>query len=139
MPMRRGNVGWVYFVRAPVNRFIKIGFTGHHPDYRLWNLSAGSPVPLVRLGVLRGDRETEHRLHLRFVASRHHSEWFESSPALEKFIHEKLRPWPEPVESFQEPDPEKLLAAYQEDMDELIDWALAMRYQRSWKPIEPGD
>jgi hypothetical protein len=45
--------GYVYFVQAEANRFIKIGWTDKHPSYRLKELSTAAPCMLISLGAIR--------------------------------------------------------------------------------------
>lgn len=88
------RLDYVYFVTAePAAPFIKIGFTGQHPKYRLLGLQAGSPVPLRPLGLIRGNREYENDLLETFAAYCSHSEWFRAEPPLLEFIERYALPW----------------------------------------------
>jgi hypothetical protein len=53
----------------------KIGYSNNVPR-RLIALQTGSPVPLVVLNVLPGNRDTEKFLHWVFEGKRSHGEWF---------------------------------------------------------------
>ena len=70
----------VYFVRAE-NGLIKIGSTKYLED-RLYSLRCGSPVGIELVACLKGDRNTEFKLHARFAEHRLHGEWFNPAPEI---------------------------------------------------------
>lgn len=72
---------------------VKIGFTTSLVD-RLWSLQKGSPVPLVPLGFIRGDRDVEKFFHVRFTDIREYSEWFQETEELMAYAKQTLKPWP---------------------------------------------
>lgn len=66
----------VYFVRAADGEGpIKIGYTSDF-DTRAASLQAMSPVALVTLATIDGDRMLELALHRHFAEHRQHGEWF---------------------------------------------------------------
>jgi hypothetical protein len=86
-PERKEIVELIYFVRAPINGFIKIGYTTN-VEGRLAALRAHCAVELELLGTMRGTIHDERSLHARFWQHRRHGEWFASSPELLAFIAE---------------------------------------------------
>jgi hypothetical protein len=93
--------GYIYFIQAPINDFIKIGYSARHPDGRVAEMQTGCPVILKPLGFLRGSIADERALHARFADSREHGEWFRASEDLMAFIAESVLPW-----VHRTPDPE---------------------------------
>jgi hypothetical protein len=70
---------------------VKIGFTARTPFNRLSQLRAGSPIELVILGCVAGNRESE--LHERFRQYHHHGDWFTCSGEILDFVrHECYTP-----------------------------------------------
>lgn len=86
--------GYIYFIQAELNEFIKIGWTDGHPSFRYSSLATASPCPLVTLGVIRGERSLESDIHNLFGHLRSHGEWFRPGEDLLAFIQKKARPWP---------------------------------------------
>lgn len=66
----------VYVIQGEGGGPIKIGFTARNVHARLEELQKGSPVRLVLLRALPGERALERDLHRRFAAYRLHGEWF---------------------------------------------------------------
>jgi hypothetical protein len=85
--------GYVYFVRCPLNGFIKIGYSWGDPESRFQMIQVHSPVPVKRHAVMVGDETLEFKLHSRFDEYRDHGEWFKPSPGLDAFIAEHAREW----------------------------------------------
>jgi hypothetical protein len=79
------TAGWVYFVKLGDATSVKIGFS-FNPVRRFQHLQAGTPVPLVCMGVIFGGRREEARLHAKFKGERVSGEWFRASPALLEHI-----------------------------------------------------
>lgn len=81
----------VYFIQAVDGGPIKIGST-FNPVKRLGSLQGGSPVRLQILGLLKGaGRDAEGALHIRFLDSHSHGEWFHPTPELIAYIAEHAR------------------------------------------------
>lgn len=82
----------LYFISAHPDDLpdapIKIGIS-YHPEARLSEMQAGSPVRLVLLGVRVGTLKAERRHHARFAADRLHGEWFTRSEPLMAVIRGK--------------------------------------------------
>lgn len=70
----------VYFVQAE-NGLIKIGSTKYIAS-RFQSLCTGSPLALVLLATIKGDRAREFELHAKFAAHRQHGEWFLPHPEI---------------------------------------------------------
>jgi hypothetical protein len=85
--------GYVYFVRCPLNGYIKIGYSWGDPESRFQMIWIHSPVPVERYAVMVGDETLEFKLHSRFDEHRDHGEWFKPSPELDAFIAERTREW----------------------------------------------
>jgi hypothetical protein len=82
-------LGYVYFVQAgPVG--IKIGFTASKDVlFRIDQLQVGNPYKLRLLGVIRGSRRDERKLHELFEPWRMQGEWFKArAPGLRELIDE---------------------------------------------------
>lgn len=79
----------IYFIQDQTANLIKVGFTGgDSADDRMKALQTGSPVGLVLLLTLPGERSVETQLHQRFAAARVHGEWFRPVPDLVQFMLE---------------------------------------------------
>jgi hypothetical protein len=139
--------GWVYFIEAVGLNLIKIGFTAGSPDARLNSLLAGSPVPLVRLAVLRSDRILEPTLHRRFarLRARRDGEWFRDDPELRDVIRD-AQPWPsrgilpyDPDGPGFEPAPEGQGDGPDRDLDPAGDGGQASRNPPDSGLIVPDD
>jgi hypothetical protein len=77
----------IYFIQDEHLGHIKIGFTdGPDAAVRLKQLQTGSPVGLVLLMTIEGDRETEAMAHEKFASARVHGEWFRPVPDLISFM-----------------------------------------------------
>lgn len=91
----------VYVIRAAESGRIKIGIAAN-PLKRLAMLQTGSPEYLELLGVARGGRPLEIRLHAQLSRDRVHGEWFEYTGRVDFVISELLgwdRPTPQQLES----------------------------------------
>ena len=88
------QLGYCYFIGAPMANVIKIGFTREQPDGRLEALRAGSPCRLVPLGAIRGRRDYERALHVAFSPFRLHGEWFDADGSLLEYIADHTLLWP---------------------------------------------
>lgn len=84
--MVKKPIGYVYFVRCPVNGLIKIGWSGTFPNRRLSELRSGCPVPLEPVATMPGSMMDERDLHRRFHSDRSHDEWFRPSKDLDELI-----------------------------------------------------
>lgn len=77
---------WIYFIEMGDGGPIKIGYAAD-PDKRLKQLQVGCPVELHLIGEMRGSREDEQALHVRFDAGRGSGEWFDrNTPGLAHLI-----------------------------------------------------
>lgn len=118
--------GYVYFIQAEANGFIKIGWTDKHPSYRFRELQTAAPCTLVPLGAIRGHRRLEWDLHNRFGHIRSHGEWFRPETDLLAFIEKKVKPWPARGAAYETDSPGE--AEYRKRrekwMDEMSQWAL---------------
>jgi hypothetical protein len=88
-------IGYVYFIQAPINGYIKIGFCLSYPHLRFKGIQVDSPVPLKRLGFVRGNMAREAELHVQFAHLRRIGEWFEGDPSLLEFIERHAETWPD--------------------------------------------
>jgi len=86
-------VGWVYFIAAPTVGRIKVGYTNEHATKRLCGMRTDCPVDLEPLGLLRGNRGVEGRIHSYLSECHWRGEWFEATSLLAEFIDEYARPW----------------------------------------------
>lgn len=91
--MAKGPRGYVYFVQAEGNGFIKIGYSWHYPDRRLSAHMVSCPVRLLRLGYLRGSLKLERLMHSKFSEARTHGEWFVPCESLMEFVRIETHPW----------------------------------------------
>lgn len=78
--------GVVYFVHAPAANLLKIGFTARPFALRLMQLRSNSPVSLDVLAVIRGTRDSERKLHARFLKLWSHGEWFRDDAGLLSYV-----------------------------------------------------
>jgi hypothetical protein len=82
-------LSYVYFVQAgPVA--IKIGYTAREDVFfRIDQLQVGNPYKLRLLGVIRGSRRDERKLHELFGEWRMQGEWFKArAPGMRELIDE---------------------------------------------------
>jgi hypothetical protein len=124
---------YLYFIQCKATRLIKIGITQGSLEARLRAILSMSPMPLEfdRLGVMRGWRATERKLHGRFAHLRHHGEWFRPEADLLDFIGRHAKPWPEPVSPWRGPaEDDQMFEDHERALDELIDWAWSQVTQR---------
>lgn len=77
--------GFVYFLEAVGLQRIKIGYS-KDPEARLKSLQTGSPVPLVEIGRIPGDQQSETDLHQQFDHLRLDGEWFHAVKQLRDYI-----------------------------------------------------
>lgn len=83
---RRAEAIWrIYFMHAPGAGLVKIGATSNL-NSRLMALQNGSPLPLVLLGCMDGDKAVERGLHKQWSALRAHGEWFQATAELMAYI-----------------------------------------------------
>lgn len=78
--------GFVYFIQGGAGGLIKIGCTSSQPNVRFAALQIGSPVKLVKLGLVKGGFDREAELHRQFAHLREHGEWFRPEKDLTDFI-----------------------------------------------------
>lgn len=76
----------VYFLQA--GPFVKIGFTGGCPLYRISQLKTGCPYEIRLLATMKGNQQTERALHRRFQMHLSAREWFHANEELMSFIKE---------------------------------------------------
>jgi len=81
------STGFIYFMRNSRGQ-IKIGWTSKDPTERRRSLQTGEADEIILVGWMKGSKRQEGVLHVRFAPwrVRSNSEWFHSSPELEKFI-----------------------------------------------------
>lgn len=77
-------MSYIYFLRDPIYKRIKIGFTDH-PRSRIRSIQTTSPGELEVLAVFfcTGIAE-EQRLHVKFKKYRLHGEWFQEHKSILK-------------------------------------------------------
>ena len=80
--------GTIYFIQQGDNGPVKIGYTEGRVTKRLSMLQVGNPDKLHVLRIIDGTPKDEARVHVRFEDDWINGEWFEFSPALNKFIRE---------------------------------------------------
>lgn len=85
-PYRPQTRGYVYFVQDTVGR-VKIGWS-IDPMRRLVGLQSAHAERLTLLGVVRGKRTLERKLHAQFAAHRIAGEWHEPAAELMDTIRE---------------------------------------------------
>lgn len=83
----------IYFIEAQGVGMIKIGYSAKNSDKRIVLFQTGSPVRLLKLALIDGDLEEEHRLHCHFYELWSHGEWFRDGPDLRDFIETEAEPW----------------------------------------------
>lgn len=76
----------IYFIQDQTANLIKIGYTGGDATDRMSALQTGSPIGLVLLLTIQGERPVETELHRRFASARAHGEWFRPVPELVAFM-----------------------------------------------------
>lgn len=84
---RRPPTTFVYFMYCA--GYIKIGFS---TDARLRHMGMCTAFPLkvTLLLTMHGDRAMERSFHLQFASARTNGEWFDFSPEIRSFLHERL-------------------------------------------------
>ena len=82
----------IYFIRS--GQYVKIG-RANSPLARLRQVQTGNPLQGELLAVLPGGRNSEARLHSAFAEYRVRGEWFQLVPAIEEFITDACRDYPE--------------------------------------------
>jgi len=82
--------GRVYFLRDPVTKDVKIGWSGRPTGRRVRDLQTGNPRVLEVITSLSGTKSDEQELQRRFKAYKVEGtkEWFRPAPALLGFIGE---------------------------------------------------
>lgn len=83
----------IYFIEGEGTGLVKVGFTTIDPGVRLIQLQIGSPVPLVGLALMAGDKRRERGIHRRYRADHSHGEWFRLTAGLRSYIKAKGGPW----------------------------------------------
>jgi Meiotically Up-regulated Gene 113 (MUG113) protein len=81
----------IYFVRSHLG-FIKIGYTTAHPHDRLSEMQVGNPHELELVGVHKGTKQIEARLHKRFRHLHVRGEWFREEPDLAEYVAKNTTP-----------------------------------------------
>lgn len=76
----------IYFIQHGITGPVKIGHATKDVRHRLQSLQTASPVKLVLLGVMDGDRKREKEVHAVFAEYRIRGEWFILSKMLLSFI-----------------------------------------------------
>lgn len=87
MTTESAPAGLVYFISGGEGTAVKIGFTTDLRT-RLKRLQSASPVHLLVLAKVEGDRALEREYHRRFARYRLHGEWFKLSQPLLAQIRE---------------------------------------------------
>ena len=77
----------VYFLQAEDGGAIKVGYAAV-PRKRLKQLQTASSVPLRLLRTIKGGRDLETALHVRFAPLRTCGEWFRPGTDLTRFIED---------------------------------------------------
>lgn len=75
----------VYFLYAKKAKRIKIGYS-NNPKKRICAIQTSSPEKLIQLAVLKGERELEQAIHVRFHYLRENGEWFRAEKELFEWI-----------------------------------------------------
>ncbi len=81
---------WVYFVRAKLSGYIKIGFT-RVPNKRIGTIMTDCPEPVELIGKIAGSLADERALHARFADHRLNGEWFRPAPELIEYVEALFR------------------------------------------------
>jgi hypothetical protein len=117
-------VGYVYFIRSPINDLVKIGVTTRSPQWRLEKFRIGSPVPLEPIGAIPGGEREERILHQAFAAYRDHGEWFRYRGLLRQCVEEHAWTWPDPRHDREpaEHDRQLWLRATRKCILEIMQW-----------------
>ena len=79
----------IYFI-SQSDEFVKIGYTGSTPGgahKRLNTLQIGNPIKLNLMAYMDGDRDAEHRLHVKFDKYWVRGEWFRLSGEVLEYIN----------------------------------------------------
>jgi hypothetical protein len=92
--MRINLISFVYFIHCPLAGVVKIGFSQTNPELRFRSCETYSPLPLVRLGVIRTTDVSESATHRKFDHLRSRNEWFLAAADLMGFIADNAEPWP---------------------------------------------
>jgi hypothetical protein len=77
--------GGVYFIEAVGLKKVKIGYA-IDVKKRLAGLTTGCPVPLRLVAFVKGPRDLEFDMHVRFWPTHSHGEWFGLGKRLADFI-----------------------------------------------------
>ena len=80
------NDSYIYFIEQEKQNFVKIGFATNIKN-RLGSLQTGSPYNLILRGYIKGDRNFECELHLKFKNYNIGGEWFTLSDEIKEFIN----------------------------------------------------
>jgi len=78
--------GYVYFIRASMTRYVKIGFS-KNPAKRLKAIQTSSPDTVELLVAVPGTMQDERALHRAYADRRIEGEWFDPSPHMQNFIN----------------------------------------------------
>jgi hypothetical protein len=92
------GVGFVYFIEAVEDRYIKIGWA-YNPSQRLREFQTASPKEYKLLGTIPGSRTLEQKLHKDFEQYHAKGEWFFGVKPLWDFIRLHV---PHPLEGKKE-------------------------------------
>ena len=76
----------VYFIQAE-NVAIKIGFT-LDVERRFKRMQMDCPIKLYLIGMIKGERSLESKIHKKFKKHRKRGEWFEIHESIVKYIKE---------------------------------------------------
>jgi hypothetical protein len=84
-PVRKQRLGTIYF--AGFGRYVKIGFTRGDPAHRIKTLQTGAPAPITIYATIENATPAmEKQLHRRFRRLRLLNEWFDLTPAFQKWL-----------------------------------------------------
>jgi hypothetical protein len=125
--------GYVYFAAATELGMVKIGWSGKSPDSRMRMHQIGCPVPLERLGYVRGNRDAESRIHDLFSREHSDGEWFYLSARLRAWIEANCEAWPDPPRRKERDRAMERVVRESEGNPQLSPQALAarkVRYER---------
>jgi hypothetical protein len=93
---RRAEAHLIYFIEAPEQGLIKIGYA-LDPRGRYLNILTGSAVPLALLGCIKGSWDREAEIHASLGAHHSHGEWFRRCPEIDRLMENMDTSWAMPV------------------------------------------
>lgn len=91
--------GFVYFITAEPDEFVKIGWSLNNPLGRMRDLQTGCPEALRLMAYFPGSLEDERRLHRTFAELQYRSEWFFLQHKLKDLVRYLSDDWPRETEN----------------------------------------